>query len=334
MRNVYIINPKAGKHDHTVQFMERIRAVHATHGEEPEIYLTQRAGHGEELARAAAEKGDAVRIWAVGGDGTVLEVVRGAEFHKNAAVGVYPCGSGNDFVRSFGKREVFLNPENQLAGKTVSIDMIRTQHGDAVNICSVGFDAKVAAEMNYYKHLPFVSGELAYTISLAKCFLGHLADKMTVTFYYADGTKETVTGEFLFTLAGNGRWYGGGSCALNIRTRDSERIVPRNVESQHELTSFVSIIVHINRVDKRVDDTPLILNIFNITPLERFEPIHDSLLRQEGLFHFLPGNLPFEVSAFFFQLLKTFLRCWCDNALLYCGHEILDSLIGLLQSFL
>lgn len=163
MRNVYIINPKAGKHDHTVQFMERIRAVHAAHGEEPEIYLTQRAGHGEELARAAAEKGDAVRIWAVGGDGTVLEVVRGAEFHKNAAVGVYPCGSGNDFVRSFGKREVFLNPENQLAGKTVSIDMIRTQHGDAVNICSVGFDAKVAAEMNYYKHLPFVSGELAYT---------------------------------------------------------------------------------------------------------------------------------------------------------------------------
>ena len=192
MRNVYIINPKAGKHDHTVQFMERIRAVHATHGEEPEIYLTQRAGHGEELARAAAEKDDAVRIWAVGGDGTVLEVVRGAEFHKNVAVGVYPCGSGNDFVRSFGKREVFLNPENQLAGKTVSIDMIRTQHGDAVNICSVGFDAKVAAEMNYYKHLPFVSGELAYTISLAKCFLGHLADKMTVMFYYADGTKETV----------------------------------------------------------------------------------------------------------------------------------------------
>ena len=100
MRNVYIINPKAGKHDHTVQFMERIRAVHATHGEEPEIYLTQRAGHGEELARAAAEKDDAVRIWAVGGDGTVLEVVRGAEFHKNVAVGVYPCGSGNDFVRT------------------------------------------------------------------------------------------------------------------------------------------------------------------------------------------------------------------------------------------
>ena len=27
-----------------------------------------------------------------------------------------------------------------------------------------------------------------------------------------DGTKETVTGEFLFTLAGNGRWYGGGYC--------------------------------------------------------------------------------------------------------------------------
>lgn len=143
--------------------------------------------------------------------------------------------------------------------------------------------------------------------------------------------KLHVTEEYLSTQF---RKETGRSCALNIRTRDSERIVPRNVESQHELASFVPIIVHINRVDKRVDDTPLILNIFYITPLERFEPIHDSLLRQEGLFHFLPGNLPFEVSAFFFQLLKTFLRCWCDNALLYCRHEVLDSLIGLLQSFL
>ena len=205
-----IINPISGN-GRGKRELPRVEALLRRESVPYRTFVAESAFEARTYARQAVEENMAGVI-AVGGDGTVLEVVRGAEFHKNAAVGVYPCGSGNDFVRSFGKREVFLNPENQLAGKTVSIDMIRTQHGDAVNICSVGFDAKVAAEMNYYKHLPFVSGELAYTISLAKCFLGHLADKMTVTFYYADGTKETVTGEFLFTLAGNGRWYGGGYC--------------------------------------------------------------------------------------------------------------------------
>lgn len=71
--------------------------------------------------------------------------------------------------------------------------------------------------MNYYKHLPFVSGELAYTISLAKCFLGHLADKMTVTFYYADGTKETVTGDFCSRLRATVAGMAVGTAARRTR---------------------------------------------------------------------------------------------------------------------
>ena len=212
MRDVYIINPKAGKRDAAVFFIERAKAYHAAHGGEYEIRLTERAGHGEELSRAAAERGDAVRIWSVGGDGTLLEVVRGAVYRPNAAVGVFPCGSGNDFVRTLGEKEIFMNFERQMRGTTVSIDMIRTEHGDAVNICSLGFDAKVADEMTRYKHLPAVSGELSYTLSLAKCLFGKLADPMTVTLVNEQGETETYSGEYMFALAGNGRWYGGGYC--------------------------------------------------------------------------------------------------------------------------
>lgn len=212
LRDVYIINPKAGKKNMAVLFMERVKAFHAAHGGEYEILLTQREGHGEELARAAAERGEAVRLWAVGGDGTLLEVVRGAANRENAAVGVFPCGSGNDFVRTLGEREIFLNFDRQMRGRTVPIDMIHTEHGDAVNICSLGFDAKVAQEMTQYKHLPAVSGELAYTLSLVKCLFGKLADPMTVTLQNERGETETYSGEYMFALAGNGRWYGGGYC--------------------------------------------------------------------------------------------------------------------------
>lgn len=212
MRDIYIINPKAGKRDTALQFMERAKAYHAEHGGDYELRLTQRAGHGEEIAREYAETGEEVRLWAVGGDGTLLEIVRGAANRKNATVGVFPCGSGNDFVRVFGKKEIFLNFDRQMNGTPRGIDMIHTEHGDAVNICSLGFDAKVADQMANYKQLPAVTGEAAYVISLAKCLFGKLADPMKVTLWDENGEEKSYSGEFMFALAGNGRWYGGGFC--------------------------------------------------------------------------------------------------------------------------
>lgn len=212
MRDIYIINPKAGKRDTAVRFMERVKAYHAEHGGDYELRLTQRAGHGEDIAREYAETGEKVRLWAVGGDGTLLEVVRGAANHENAAVGVFPCGSGNDFVRVFGKKEIFLNFDRQMNGTPTVIDMIHTEHGNAVNICSLGFDAKVADQMANYKQLPAVTGEVAYIISLAKCLFGKIADPMKVTLWDENGEEQSYTGEFMFALAGNGRWYGGGFC--------------------------------------------------------------------------------------------------------------------------
>ena len=51
MRDVYIINPKAGKKNTAVFFMERAKAFHAAHGGDYALCLTQREGHGEALAR-------------------------------------------------------------------------------------------------------------------------------------------------------------------------------------------------------------------------------------------------------------------------------------------
>mgnify|MGYP001705535948 CR=1 FL=1 len=55
-----------------------------------------------ELARAAAERGEPVRIYACGGDGTLNEAVNGAAGFANAAVTNVPKGTGNDFLKIFG----------------------------------------------------------------------------------------------------------------------------------------------------------------------------------------------------------------------------------------
>lgn len=108
MRNVYIINPKAGQ----------ARPYRAVYGAHPRRCMP-RTGKSRKftshsvraMARSWQERPPKRAMRCAFGPSVatapVLEVVRGAEFHKNAAVGVYPCGSGNDFVRSFGKREVF-----------------------------------------------------------------------------------------------------------------------------------------------------------------------------------------------------------------------------------
>ena len=52
-----------------------------------------------------------IRFYSCGGDGTLGEIVNGIVGIKNASVTCFPCGSGNDFVKSLGGKERFLNIE-------------------------------------------------------------------------------------------------------------------------------------------------------------------------------------------------------------------------------
>lgn len=62
-----------------------------------EVYVTQYAGHAEELALEERAKGTDILV-AVGGDGTVNEVAR-AVVNSDTALAIIPCGSGNGLAR-------------------------------------------------------------------------------------------------------------------------------------------------------------------------------------------------------------------------------------------
>lgn len=211
MKYVFIINPVAGKLDATSDITPEIRraaAVCGITGDDLVITKTKRPDHATLLARQAAQDGEPVRIYAVGGDGTFNEVLKGAMPYPNASVGILPYGSGNDFIRNFGTREEFRDLRDQLKGDSISIDMIRTDTGYAAEICSAGLDAKVAYGIPKFRRVPFCHSEMAYKLSIVQCLMGRRSTRLLI-----DIDGKIIDRECLMVAVCNGSSYGGGFCA-------------------------------------------------------------------------------------------------------------------------
>lgn len=205
MRHIFIINPVSGTEDPSGRLLPEIQKAAQKLGVEPIIEKTQYAGHAIEIARRWAETGEAVRLYACGGDGTLNEVFRGAKGCQNAEVACVPCGSGNDFVRNFGPQENFLDIADLMQGECRVLDVIETQYGIASAICSAGLDAQVAYGIPKFRRVPGMGGEMAYKLSILTSLCSHLGHRLQVV---ADG--ETFEDEYLMLAICNGQTYGGG----------------------------------------------------------------------------------------------------------------------------
>ncbi len=206
MKNIFILNPKAGKKGLAQKLEKEIVSYFETHGGDYEICYTHKGGEGKAIAKAHAEKGEPVRIFACGGDGSTFDVLNGMIGYPNAVLGVLPCGTGNDFLKYFENSGLFSCLDAQMAGKTVTIDAIQAGDAYCLNQASMGLDAKVCEHKDKFRRLPFVGGKLAYTLALLFCFFTALKNQFTVQV----DNNQPLSGEFLFSIAANGRYYGGG----------------------------------------------------------------------------------------------------------------------------
>ena len=179
------------------------------------IVETEAPGHASEIARQALRGGDRFVV-AVGGDGTVHEVVNGMiedgrAIVENPILGVVPAGSGCDFVRTFGLPQDVAKAVRYLEGdRLYPIDVARvdyTQDGRTVtryvpNIAEAGLGGAVVARA---ERLPRWLGRSryfwAFWLSLRK-YKG-----CTVTLR-AD--RKEFAGRANNVVVANGQFYGGG----------------------------------------------------------------------------------------------------------------------------
>ncbi len=206
MKHLFIINPAAGKYDKTGEFTQKVREACDKRCIAYEILVSRAAGDCAKIAQAAAATGDPVRIYACGGDGTLNEVVNGAVGYANAAVTHFPGGSGNDFIRIFSDPSAFRDVGRLLDGDVANFDLIRCQDDHyGLNVCSMGFDARIGTSINKYKRLPFLSGSGAYILSTGVNLVKGIQRDYVVEI---DG--ERFEGKQSLICIASGRWYGGG----------------------------------------------------------------------------------------------------------------------------
>lgn len=136
-----------------------------------DVRFTEGPGHAVELARRGYADGYR-RFVAVGGDGTLFEVINGifprpVGDEEPVVLGQLPLGTGNSFLRDFGITEERAALHALIEGKLRQCDLIRGLHRDGefhfINLLAVGFPAQVCALTNE-RFKPF--GAAGYAVSV------------------------------------------------------------------------------------------------------------------------------------------------------------------------
>ncbi len=184
-------------------------------GLEFELSLTEHPGHAVELARRAIDEGYSYLV-AVGGDGTIHEVVNGimgegAPHNPETVLGVVSAGSGSDFIRTFGLPDDPVHAVEHLKGDGLfPIDLGKvTFHRDGrqetryfPNIAEAGLGADVVRRAAC---LPRKLGQVRYLIGFWMTLGPFKPTQGQVTC-----DKRTYEGRITNLVVANCQFFGGG----------------------------------------------------------------------------------------------------------------------------
>ena len=197
-----------------------------------DVTVTDRPGHGTDAARSAIGDG-CTFVVAVGGDGTVHEVVNGMmaeEGPRNpaAVLGVVAAGSGCDFVKTFGLPQDPADAAKHLLGDTlwgkIDVGRIRCVDRDGAphtrwfaNIAEAGIGAEV---VDAASRMPKFLGPRVYKLAALKAIVGFKPKVGTIAMHGRTtrgkhGEDETLSGldhdgVFSMVVVANGQFFGGG----------------------------------------------------------------------------------------------------------------------------
>lgn len=176
-----------------------------------ETLFSERPAHLIELAGAAVDRG-ATLVVAVGGDGTLNEVVNGIA-QRDVELATIPLGTGMDFVRTYAIPTKFEDAVRvALGGRPRTIDAGRVRHRTwagleaerwFANVGSVGMSGAVAQRANGMSKA--LGGKVTFFYALTRVFFEWENSEVTVTL--DDGERR---GRMHDVIVANGVWHGGG----------------------------------------------------------------------------------------------------------------------------
>lgn len=209
MRGFVVINPEAGG-GRTRRLWPSLRDRLSRLGFDFDFAETTGPGTASNLAKRAVEEGWRLVV-AVGGDGTVNEVVNGltdATGRARASLGAVLTGRGRDTCRNIG---LPVNPEEAaqriVAGEEVTLDLGAAEWEDGrrryfLNAAGAGLDGAVAERTQRGSN----RGRFSYPLALLQALLVHRPGPAKVCL---DG-QPLWSGPTTAAVVANGRYYGGG----------------------------------------------------------------------------------------------------------------------------
>jgi len=209
-----IVNPEAAN-GAVGKNWPRIRDFLLAEGARFDAVLTEEPGHATQLAQQALDDGYRT-IVAVGGDGTVNEVINGlveeGSVDPEVALGIIPWGTGADFARVLDIPRDYVEACRQLLrlesrlvdlGKITCLREGREVERYFINAAGLGFDGEVADLVNRFPKV--LGGTITY---LACLLIGLVTYRNKNVEFSFDG--QPVRGRVNSVVLCNGRYFGGG----------------------------------------------------------------------------------------------------------------------------
>lgn len=208
MKYHFILNPVAGR-GKAYRAIKYLRKILHDRKIEHQFSITNAPGHATKIAEYAKDKTET--IVAVGGDGTVNEIVNGL-VNSKTRLGLVPLGSGNDFARSLNipkniDKAIDIIFKNQIIcvdiGKVKTNTLNKSENERFfINGIGIGFDATVALES---KNISLLRGIPLYLTAVIKSLMKYRTPNFLLKI-----DNFITKSKFFLIAVGNGISSGGG----------------------------------------------------------------------------------------------------------------------------
>lgn len=213
MKHLFIINPAAWKvQGHVAQVKEAIDACFRNYPQlSYAIHVTRwsRDAVGY-IKRFCRQEPGLVRIYAVGGVGTLFEVVNGAMGLPNVQVACYPQGQNNSFARALCGDDfhVFRDLENLIFADAAPMDVICCNRSYCLSFSFCGAEALATAQSEgLVTRARFIPPDFCYAYAVSSLLLRPGAlQHYNITL----DDRLSLEGDYLSAFIANQPFYGYG----------------------------------------------------------------------------------------------------------------------------